>query len=171
MKYGQELIRDLEEQIERTKAAMRDRQERINAMQTDEEDCFISIRCEERGLCLCEDKIRLLQNGGTEWFNEYATLDGTLVNAKWCHTRYGTSLRVEMPDGSVVWTNSCTKKGLAKRGLKMVRCRRPAWFCFRSSGRGMIGVYTGYYTTFPSDVNYATGEPAPIEPLEIVDAE
>lgn len=171
MKYGQELVKELEQDIELTKKSMANRQERINNWMTDEEDCFISIRCDERGLQLAKDKIDLINDGGCAWFAEYATLDGQLVNAKWCNTRYGSSLRVEMPDGSVVWTTSCTKKGLAKRGLKMVECKRPAWYAFHSSDKGMLGVYTGSYVLFPSDVNYATGEAAPAEPLEIRDAE
>lgn len=171
MKYGAELVAMLEKEIETTRAAMQNRRERIDAGMTDEEDCFISIRCEERGIRLAEDKIELIKAGGTAWFVEYATLSGELVSAKWCNTRFGSSLRVEMPDGSVVWTTAGTKNGLAKRGLKMVECRRPAWFAFHSSARGMLGVYTGEYVRFPSDVNFATGEPAGAEPLEMRDAE
>lgn len=171
MRYGEELIKDLEDSIARTRKCMNDRQERIDNGQTDEDDCFISIRCDERELQLCRDKIDLIKDGGAAWFREYATLDGQLVNARWCNTRYGTSLRVEMPDGGVIWTTSCTKRGLAKRGLKMVECKRAAWYRFHSSGRGMYGVYTGSYILFPSDINYATGERAESEPLEIRDAE
>lgn len=171
MLYGEELIKDLEKKIEVTKDAMADRAQRINDGWTDEDDCFISMRCDERGLQLYKDKIDLIKNGGESWFTEYATLDGQLVDAHWCKTQYGTSLRVVMPNGQVVWTTATTKKGLAKRGLKMVRCKRPAWFKFHSSNGGMLGVYTGSYILFPSDVNYATGESAPDEPSEMVDAE
>ena len=171
MKYGQELIKDLEQDIQITLEAMRNRQQRINDGWTDIDDCFISIRCDERGLQLAKDKIQLIKDGGCAWFREYATLDGRLVNAKWCNTKFGSSLRVVMPDGQVVWTTSCTKKGLAKRGLKMVECKRPAWYAFHSSGSGMLGVYTGSYVLFPSDWNYATGEAADAAPLEVRDAE
>ena len=169
--YGEELIKRLERDIEATKSAMRERMERINSMQTDYDDCFISIRCDERGLNLCKDKINLIRDGGCAWFREYATLDGTLVDAKWCSTKYGSSLRVVMPNGEVVWTTSCTAKGLARRGLKKVECKRPAWFAFHSSCGGMLGTYTGSYILFPSDVNYATGEDASDEPLEIRDVD
>lgn len=171
MKYGQELIKELENDIELTQKCMRERQDRIDNMQTDEDDCFISIRCDQRELQLCKDKIALIKDGGTAWFTEYATLDGQLVDAHWCNTRYGLSLRAVMPDGQVIWTTALTKKGLAKKGLKMVECRRSAWYRFHSSGKGMYGVYTGSYILFPSDVNYATGEPAESDPLEIRDAE
>lgn len=74
-----------------------------------------------------------------------------------------------MPDGQIVWTSAITKKGLAKIGLKRVECKRPAWFAFQCSGSGMLGVYGGDYVLFPSDMNYATGEPADSAPLEIRD--
>lgn len=171
MKYGQELIKELEERIETTKSAMAERAERIEKGWTDIDDCFISTRCDDRSMQLYKDKISLIKDGGTAWFIEYATLDGELVNARWCSTKFGSSLRAEMPDGQVVWTTAITQKGLARKGLKRVRCRRPAWYAFHSSQRGMLGVYTGSYQLFPSDYNYATGEPAGAEPLEIEDAE
>lgn len=171
MKYGQELITSLEDQIKILQKNMNNRVERINEGSTDIDDCFISQRCEERDIALNRDKIHLLKEGGCSWFEEYATLDGTLVDARWCNTRYGTSLRVVMPDGTVKWTTARTPKGLAKIGLKKVLCLRPAWFAFHSSGSGMFGVYTGSYVLFPSDINYATGEDADDYPMEIKDAE
>lgn len=170
MKYGVELIKELEVEIEADKKAINNRIERINNGETDWDDCFISQRCEERGINVNKDKIALIRDGGCAWFCEYATLDGELVKARWCNTKYGTSLRAEMPDGSVVWTSATTAKGLAKKGLKMVECLRPAWFAFKSSNSGMLGVYTGSYVLFPSDVNYATGEVASDDPIEIRDA-
>lgn len=171
MKYGQELIEMLEKEIANYAEVMTDRQRRIDAWQTDEDDCFISQRCDERGIQLAKDKIALIKDGGCMWFPEYATLDGALIKARWCNTKYGYSLRAEMPDGSVVWTTADTKKGLAKKGIKKVMCKRPAWFAFHSSQGGMMGVYTGSYVPFPSDFNYATGEPASVEPVEVEDCE
>lgn len=169
MKYGAELIASLNDEIERMKAAMDRRAERIANWETDEEDCFISERVESRTISVNRDKIRLIEDGGCAWFPEYSTLDGRIVKAKWCNTKFGYSLRAEMPDGKVVWTTADTEKGLAKRGLKKVECKRPAWFAFKSPYSGMMGVYSGDYVIFPSDVNYATGEDAPVEPLEIRD--
>ena len=170
MVYGDELIAKLEREITLMKNAISNRIDRINACETDWDDCFISQRCEERGISNNEAKIALIKDGGCSWFLEYATLDGQLVDAHWCNTKYGWRLRVKMPNGDVVWSSADTPKGLAKRGLKKVECKRPAWFKFSSSGSGMFGVYTGSYVLFPSDVNYATGEDAPIEPLEMRDA-
>jgi hypothetical protein len=133
------------------------------------DDCFISERCETRGIQVAKDKIQLIKDGGCAWFTEYATLDGTIVKANWCNTMYGYSLRVEMPNGEVVWTTAKTAKGLAKKGIKRVECKRPAWYAYKTPYSGMMGVYTGSYELFPSNVNYATGEDAKVEPLEVRD--
>ena len=171
MLYGEELVKKLEDSISRNQAAMADRWERINKGWTDMDDCFMSQRCEERGVSNDREKIDLIKNGGCAWFTEYATLDGKLVNAHWCNTQFGSSLRAVMPDGDVVWTTARTAKGLARKGLKMVRCLRPAWFKFHSNASGMMGVYSGEYVLFPSDVNYATGERASDDPIAIEEYE
>lgn len=171
MLYGNELVSQLEREIERMEQSISNRVERVYACEFDWDDCFISQRCEERGISNNKDKINLIRKGGCAWFLEYATLDNQLVDARWCNTKYGSSLRVKMPNGEVVWTSATTPKGLAKHGLKKVECLRPAWYKFSSGGHnGMSGVYFGKYVLFPSDVNYATGEDAPIEPLEMRDA-
>lgn len=169
MMYGEELIKKLEGEIETLQGALDRRTERIKNWETDEDDCFISERVESRAIGVNRDKIDLIKKGGCAWFTEYATLEGQLINARWCNTRYGSSLRAEMPNGKVVWTTASTEKGLAKKGIKRVRCLRPAWYAFKSPYKGMYGVYCGSYELFPSSVNYATGEDAQIEPLEIKD--
>ena len=171
MKYGQELIKDLENEIVLMQKVIDSRWERINEGMTDMDDCFISQKCEDRGIRNNRDKIQLIKDGGCMWFAEYATLDGTLVDAHWCNTKYGWKLRVKMPNGEVIWTTASTKKGLAKKGIKMVECKRPAWFKFSSGNSGMLGVFTGSYVPFPSDVNYATGEEASEDPIEIRECE
>lgn len=171
MKYGIELINSLEAEIEMYHKNMTERMSRIDDGMTDMDDCFMSQRVDERGISTAKSKIHLLKNGGCAWFTEYATLDGQIINARWCDTRYGLKLRAEMPDGSVVWTTADTAKGLAKKGIKKVECLRPAWFAFHSSSRGLAGVYGGDYVLFPSDYNYATGEPASAEPIEMKDAD
>lgn len=167
MRYGAELVEALNSEIQLMQKSIEERHQRIYDGFTDMDDCFVSQHVEERGIRVAKEKIALIEDGGCAWFSEYATLDGQLVRARWCNTKYGYSLRAEMPDGSVVWTTASTKKGLAKKGLKMVKCLRPAWYAFHSSQSGMMGVYSGDYVLFPSDVNYATGEPAGAEPLAV----
>lgn len=169
MLFGTELINKLESEIKLMQDALDRRAERIARWETDEDDCFISERCESRTIAVNRNKIALIKDGGCAWFVEYATLDGQIVNAKWCNTKFGCSLRAEMPDGSVVWTTADTAKGLAKKGLKKVTCKRPAWYSFKTPYGGMMGVYAGDYELFPSDWNYATGEEAKTEPIEVRD--
>lgn len=166
MKYGMELVAELEREIALMQEARRDRAERIDNGLTDMDDCFLSERCEERGVANNREKITLIKNGGCAWFVEYATLEGDLVEARWVSTKYGTSLVAKMPNGETVWTTATTAKGLAKKGLKRVECKRPAWYTFKGAN-GLLGVYSGSYVLFPSNVNYATGEPATVEPLEV----
>lgn len=167
MKYGEELVKALEDEIRNLEETSARRWERINEGLTGIDDCFVSMKCEERGIANNKQKIKLIRDGGCAWFTEYATLDGKLVNAHWCNTKFGSSLRAEMPDGSVVWSTARTAKGLAKKGLKIVECKRPAWYKFTAGCGGMLGVFSGDYELFPSRVNYATGEEASNEPLEI----
>ena len=170
-KFGDELIASLEKEIEVLRGSISNRIDRINDGLTDWDDCFISERCEDRGIRNNENKIALIKDGGCAWFCEYATLDGKLIDANWIKTKYGYKLKAILPNGEVVWTTADTAKGLAKRGIKKVRCKRPAWYKFSSSHSGMLGVYTGDYVLFPSDINYATGEYASVEPLEIEDVD
>jgi hypothetical protein len=169
MMYGAALITKLENEITTLQAAIDRRAERIANWETDEDDCFISERVESRGIQVAKNKIQLIKDGGCAWFTEYATLDGTVVKARWCDTKYGYSLRAEMPDGKVVWTTAHTTKGLAKKGLKKVECKRPAWYAYKTPYGGMMGVYAGSYELFPSNFNYATGEDATVEPIEVRD--
>ena len=82
MLYGQELIKQLEREIELSQEAIKNRIERINNCETDWDDCFISQRCEERGISVCRDKINLIKNGGTSWFRlKSSSLTATIVLA------------------------------------------------------------------------------------------
>ena len=169
MLYGAELIKSLENEKARIQKNQLDRSQRIANWETDEDDCFISIRCDERASHLCDDKIRLIKDGGCHWFVEYQSTAGVHeLKHCWFENKFGGySLRVELVDGTVIYTSADTEKGLAKKGLKKVLALRPAWYAFHSSQRGMMGVYSGEYVLFPSDVNYATGENAPLAPLEV----
>ena len=167
MLYGKELIKSLENTIERNKEIIGNRIDRINNGSTDMDDCFVSQHFDDMAITEAKRKIELINDGGTAWFDEYATLDGQLVEYTECITQYGWTRRFEMPNGEVVFTSAHTAKGLAKKGLKMVRCLRPAWYEFKAHGTGLMGAYAGDYELVPSDVNYATGEDTSTEPIKI----
>lgn len=61
MEYGKKLIETLEAQIASYQKAISDRYDRINEGLTDIDDCFISHRCEERGINNARDKIDLIK--------------------------------------------------------------------------------------------------------------
>lgn len=137
-------IEMLNNERERVLEVIRDRAERINRCEVDDTDCFMSARADRKHLDRIDRQIKLLENGCCEWFTEYATLDNQLCKSKYCKTKYGYTNRVEMPDGSIVWTSARTEKGLAKHGLKEVRVKRVAWI--------------DYDGLFPAKLNRATGE-------------
>lgn len=147
-------IEMLNARYERTLECIRDRERRIANCEVESTDCFLSARADADRLRTIERQREILENGGLAWLWEYATLDNQLVEARWVDTRYGRKLVAEMPDGSTVWTTAQTAKGLAKKGLKEVRCLRPAW---AESPREL----------WAAKWNRATGEDAAEEPVEI----
>lgn len=68
MKYGNELIKSLEKEIETLQKSLSDRIDRINDGLTDFDDCFMSDRCEQRGIQTNKEKIALIKDGGCAWF-------------------------------------------------------------------------------------------------------
>lgn len=162
--YGQELIDSLEQDIESLLASLADRRKRINEGRTDMDDCFVSETSDNQQLRGDRLKLALLRSGGLAWFSEVATLDGVVVPSKWIETAWGTRRCVTLPDGRVVWTSAQTADGLARHGLKAVLCLRPAWF-------NLKGGLEGSWTLFASEVNYATGEKAPSDPIQVQECE
>ena len=137
-------IEMLDAERERVLEVIRDRAERIANCEVDDADCFMSVRADQKHLNRIDAQKKILEDGGFAWFYEYATLDNVLCKSKYCKTKYGYTNRVEMPDGSIVWTNARTEKGLAKHNLKQVRVKRVAWI--------------DYDGLFPAKLNRATGE-------------
>lgn len=155
-------VEELEEKIERTIACKRERAERIANCETDERDCFLSMRAEDNYIDKLEARIRIIKDGGYAWFVEYATLDGQLCDSCLVSTKYGYKLKVYMPDGEIVFTTARTEKGLAKKGIKKVMVRRVAWAESRKGWNEPFGIY-------PTKFNRATGEYTDGEPIEIKD--
>lgn len=164
--FGQELIAQLEDELQRWQQSREERQERIDAGRVEPEDCCISEWSDRLQLDGCSRKLALLRSGGLAWFREYATLDGVIVPARLVSNRFGVRYRVSMPDGKVVWTTARTAAGLAKRSLKTVHCLRPAWYKLHCDD-----LMSGGWALQPADVNYATGEAAGEAPVQVKDCE
>jgi len=166
--YGEKLINELQEQSDRAEKSIDQRARRIAEGETDIDDCFVSQNTEY--LIISEDKLKidLIKDGGTAWFTEAATLDGKLLKSRWINTRYGARFLVEREDGTTFMTSSQNPKVLAKRGIKLVSVKRPAWYelrCNRAAS-GMYGAYTARPVLVPSCYNYATGQTVD-QPLEV----
>lgn len=101
MKYGQELIAELEKELAQKIETARERSERIYSGQTDEEDCFLSIKANAAGQAVTKAKIDLLKKGGTTTYEFLATPDGKILNAKQIETKYGESWIINHADGTV----------------------------------------------------------------------
>ena len=155
-------VEQLEAQLGRILACKRERAERIARCEVEDSDCFLSMRAEDNQIAKIKARISIIKDGGCAWFVEYATLDGTLCDSSWVNTKYGYKLKVNMPNGEVVLTTAKTKKGLAKKGIKMVNVKRVAW---ADSGKGWFTPYSVY----PAKLNRATGEYTDGEPIEIKD--
>ena len=149
-------VEELKAQLDRINEIRRDRAERIANCEVESTDCALSIMADREQADLINAQIEIIENGGTSWFQEYATLDGVLVDGRWVDTRYGYKLVCDMPDGETVWTTANTEKGLARRGLKKVMVRRTAWAKLASNGSSIAsGCYVKRY---PALLNRATGE-------------
>jgi hypothetical protein len=160
-------IESLKADIARYQKSLDERNERINRWETDEDDCFISIKVETDGIKAAEMKIKIIENGGTQWFDWYTDLNGVVCeDARWVQTKYGYSLVVNFADGRTIWTTATTEKGLARKGLKKISARFPVWVKSFCNGSGLCGVYCSTVGTYRAELNRATGEYHP-EPYEI----
>ena len=80
-------IADLEAQIARTQAVMDERNERIAKGETDEDDCFISIKVNSDAIKEANMQIAIIKQGGTAWFDWYMDMDGNpCTDARWVET-------------------------------------------------------------------------------------
>lgn len=59
--YGEELRKQILETKKRMQDAIDRRAERIANWETDEDDCFISQRCEESAICECNMQLEMLE--------------------------------------------------------------------------------------------------------------
>lgn len=161
MKYGQELLTDLERELKELKARNDNRFNRVANGDVELSDCFVSSWAGRLNQQLLEAKIEILRNGGVAEFQELYYLDGTPTNATLVSTSYGIRFLVHHPDGFEEWVNPYTKeKTLARKGYRLATVIHPAWAKIKGSGYGLAGAMNCCVDVFPSRVNYWTGEPA-----------
>lgn len=150
--YGNELKQMILNQKERLIASITDRRNRIDEGLVDYDDCFLSARCEDRGIHECDMKLRILEGDGMMDFDAIFDENGKEVPVRWVHTKYGTRIV-----GRGIFANS-REALLKKTGWTEKTIRVPVWVKFHTSGKGMVGVYSGDYYEVRWPVNMKTGE-------------
>ena len=152
--YGEELKKRIEAEKQRTLEIMREREERINNFETDEDDCFMSIRVNSQNLDRCNLELGILNTDGLMDYDAIVDENGEEVAVhcfvnKWHKTSY-------VARGVFA---SSIKALLAKTGWTQKTIRVPVWVKFvGGSGGGMCSVYTGRYTCVRWHTNMVTGE-------------
>lgn len=160
-------IEALEKRMAIMQEAIERRNIRIERGETDEDDCFMSIKVEGVTIEECKQKINILKEGGVAWFDWYTDTEGVpCESARWVQTKFGRSLVVDFADGRTIWTTALTEKGLAKKGLVKVEGLFPAWVRVEANGSGMVGAFLAYPRKYRANLNRATGEYHP-EPYAI----
>lgn len=151
-KYGEELRKSILATKEHLLESIKERNERIANWQTDEDDCFLSQRVEERAISECNMQLTILDGDGTMTIDAVIDQDGNEVNTRWVDTRYGLKIV-----GRGVFANS-EKALLKKTGWTTKEIKVPCWTKFCSSGSGLLGVYSGSYQVVRWHTNMVTGE-------------
>jgi hypothetical protein len=151
-KYGEELRKSILATKEHLLERIKERNERIANWQTDEDDCFLSQRVEERAISECNMQLTILDGDGTMTIDAVIDQDGNEVNTRWVDTRYGLKIV-----GRGVFANS-EKALLKKTGWTTKEIKVPCWTKFCSSGSGLLGVYSGSYQVVRWHTNMVTGE-------------
>jgi hypothetical protein len=99
MKNGIELQKEIESKIEYLKSVQKNRDERIANNETDEDDCFISIKLTAESIRHEQSKLELIRNGCKALFESFFdTETGEELESKDVETKYGTKLRLDAKD-------------------------------------------------------------------------
>ena len=153
MKYGEELRKEIEADIEYTREIQRRRDERIANWETDEDDCFVSIRVEEQSIANGKLQLEILATDGLMDFNAVIDENGKEVRIHEFRNKWGGWSVV----GNGIFASS--KKALLKKtGWQEKVIRVPVWTKFVTHGSGLYGAYTGSYEKVRWHTNMVTGE-------------
>lgn len=152
--YGAELAKEIELRKQLTLETMKRRDERIDRWETDEDDCFLSIRVEEQAITECDMRLEILKGDGLMDFVAVIDENGKEVNVHSFRNRWGGYSVV----GNGVFASSVDAL-LKKTGWTKQTIRVPVWTKFvGGSGGGMCAVYTGSIKRVRWHTNMVTGE-------------
>lgn len=150
--FGEELRKVIIADKERTLASIKERNARIDNLETDFDDCFMSIKGDQQSLEKYELELSILDGDGTMDYDAVIDEDGNEVNVRYVNTRFGGAFV-----GRGIFANSI-KALLKKTGWHTETIKVPMWVKFTSSGSGLCGVYNGQYQIVRWHTNMVTGE-------------
>lgn len=154
MKYGEELRKSIEAEIERIHKSQMEREKRIADGWTDYDDCFMTIRTESQSLDKCHKQLHILDGDGMMDYEAIFDENGKEVHTHWFQNKWGGDTIV----GNGIFASS-EKALLKKTGWTKKTIRVPCWTKFSGGcGCGMMGVYTGSYHIVRWHTNMVTGE-------------
>ena len=153
MKYGEELRKAIEADIANIMAVQERRDERISNWETDEDDCFMSIRVEEQSLANKRMQLEIFESDGLMDYTAIVDANGQEISIHEFKNKWGGWSVV----GNGIFASS--KQALMKKtGWQEKTIRVPVWTKFVSNGSGLCGVYAGSYKKVRWHTNMVTGE-------------
>lgn len=151
--YGNDLKASILRSRDLTLASIANRNERIANWQTDEDDCFMSIRADQQALDKYSLELKILEGDGTEERDVIVDENGDEVRTHWFKNRWGRYTIV----GRGIFAAS-ENALLKKTGWTKTTKRVPVWVKFCTSGTGLLGAYTGSWEVVRWHTNMVTGE-------------
>jgi hypothetical protein len=159
MMKAQELIKELQNEINKYTAIIQDRSRRIGEGLTDIDDCFMSDKSNRLQIDLAKKKIQILKNGGTSTFTVLRDIEtGEIVSRKLVDGRFGLCHLISDEYVSKFGRFVGMAKREAtytKKGLKQDVAKFPAWATTEASGSGLYGAYMAQVVVYQSKKNYA----------------
>lgn len=152
--YGAELAESIKESIRHTEEIQKRRDERIANWETDEDDCFMSIRVEDQALANYRTQLEILATDGLMDYTAVVDENGKEVSVHCFRNKWGGWSYV----GNGIFAS--TKQALLKKtGWTEKTIRVPVWTKFVGGcGGGLCSVYTGRYEKVRWHTNMVTGE-------------
>lgn len=146
MKYGTQLLEQLQLELKQNAQIARDRETRISNCDVEWSDCFLSIAANQVSADVLRAKIQILKQGGTSSFPALLDSEGKVIErAKLISGRFGP---VWLLDGVFYGSKKMKAAGITEGEQQL-----PAWAKIGATSR------TNWFVEiFPSDVNYATGQ-------------
>ncbi len=158
--YGEELRKSILATRQRMVDSIESRAERIANWETDEDDCFLSQRVEERAILECDMQLRILDTDGCEDYEAVFDEQGRECRVRYVSTKYGGAYVTDiLVDGKVKPIFASSMKALLKKtGYHKKIIRVPVWTKFCTPYKGLYGAYCGSYEVVRWHTNMVTGE-------------